>query len=126
MRRFWIGIILMVLLLCVGLWTAQAMDAVHQPISALLEQAKDAALREDWEQAGALAMSAKAQWENSWRFTAAVADHTPMDDLDSLFAQLPVYLAQRETTHFASTCAELSMLARAMGDAHSLNWWNLL
>ena len=126
MGRFWFGLVTLLVLLALGLWVATAMNAVHQPMADLLERAAEAALEEDWATAEGLAMQAKGSWERHWRLTAAVADHSPMDELDGLFAQLPVFIREREVTHFASTCAQLAQLAQAMGDAHSLSWWNLL
>ena len=49
-----------------------------------------------------------------------------MDELDGLFAELMVFLKNRESPHFEATCARLSLLARAMADGHGLQWWNLL
>lgn len=126
MKRLWIGAVTLAVLLGACLWTSYAMDAVHGPISDQLDKAADAALAEDWAQATALAAEARAEWDRSWRMTASVADHTPMDEVDGLFAQLPAYARDEEAVHFAATCAQLSRLVAAMGEAHSFNWWNLL
>lgn len=126
MRRFWIGVILLAVLLAAGLWTSRAMDRIHTPIGTLLDGAAEAAQQEDWSRAELLATQARDAWAQSRHTVAALADHTPMDELDGLFAQLPIFLRQRDTAHFAVTCAELSQLARAMGEAHAPDWWNLL
>lgn len=126
MRRLWLGVALLLLLFGIGLWAAATMDNIHQPIAALLDQAAEAALHEDWETAAALALDARGEWEDHWSMTAAVADHNPMDEIDGLFAQLPVFAREEEKADFAATCAQLSQLTQAMGNAHSLNWWNLL
>lgn len=126
MRRLWIGVALLVVLLIFGLWTAFVMDSIHQPIGTLLEQAASAALQNDWPLASELCQEAKSQWERRWFITAAVADHTPMDEIDGLFARLPILSEERETADFAATCAQLAKLTQAMGNAHSLSWWNLL
>lgn len=126
MRRFWLGIALLVIFLGLGLWAAASMDSIHQPIAALLEQAAAAALREDWEGAEALSRNARDQWEFHRPVTACVADHTPMDEIDSLFAQLPIFVKEAESADFAAACAELSQKVQAMSAAHNLSWWNLL
>lgn len=126
MQRLWIGIALLIILLGLGLWTAIAMDKIHQPIAALLNQAAEAALQEDWQDAAALALDAKGEWERHWSAIASVADHTPMDEIDGLFAQLPIFAREEEKSDFAAVCAQLARLTQAMGNAHSLNWWNLL
>lgn len=126
MKRLWVGIGLLLLLMGVGVFTAGAMKNVHTPVSQLLEQASEAALDEDWESAERLSSDAQRQWQKHWRATAAVADHEPMEEIDSLFAEITVYLRSREDVHFAASCQNLSRLVKAVGEAHTINWWNLM
>ena len=55
---------------------------------------------------------------------AQAADHQPMEDVDSLFARLPAY--GEDPTEFSACCRELARRVRAVYEAHSLTWWNLL
>ncbi|HIT33967.1 MAG TPA: DUF4363 family protein [Candidatus Faecousia intestinigallinarum] len=126
MGRLWLGIGLMAALLLGTAGIALGMDAIHQPVAAQLEQAGTAALEGDWAQADAQWQAAQRSWERHWALSASVADHSPMDDIDRLYAQLAVFAQERETVHFAATCMELSELTQAMSDAHSPDWWNLL
>lgn len=126
MKRFWIGVCLLVLLLGIGIFTQIGMHRIHDPISRSLDAAAQAALAGDFSQAQALARDAQEIWTRNWHRTAAAADHEPMDRMDTLFAALQVYARQRDTDCFAATCVQLARLARAMGDAHAFNWWNLL
>lgn len=126
MGRLWLGVMLLILLLLLGLWVSAATADIHRPLAESLRQAGEAALSGDWEAAQARAQDAYTRWERTWQLTASIADHTPMDEIDGLFAQLPVYARMREAEDFSATCAELSRRVRAMGDAHSLTWWNLL
>ena len=125
-RRFWIGVLFLALLLVIGLLSAWGMYTLHQPGERLLERAKARALAGDMEEATALADQAYRRWEKYWVLTASAADHAPMDDVDSLFAEMQVFAAEGEKTHFAATCAQLSELLRAMHSAHSFTLWNLL
>ena len=52
--------------------------------------------------------------------------HTPMEEIDALFAQVEVYAAAREEAEFAAGCAELSRRMEAMANAHGAQWWNVL
>ncbi len=126
MRRLVLGISILAVLLALSVGISLAMERIHSPVADALEQAAQAALDQDWKKAEALAKDARARWEKYWIFTAAVADHTPMDDTDGLFAELSVYLQDQEMPHFAATARHLSELARAMADSHSVNFWNLL
>ena len=126
MRRPYLGIAILLLLLAVssGIWWG--VERVHNNISQYLTQAQRAAEAEDWEKAGEYALYAKAEWERHFHFTAAFADHTPMDEMDGLFAELEVYVQNRESPHFEATCARLILLTQAMADSHSIAWWNVL
>ena len=126
MKRSMTGITILIFLLILSVLIAAAMHKIHYRISDLLEQAQQAADAEDWPGADRLARQAEAQWQQYHHFTAAFADHTPMDELDGLFAELMVFLEERESPHFASTCARLSLLAQSMADSHGLQWWNVL
>lgn len=126
MKRLWIGLSILVVLLAGCCLIHTALARIHDPIAADLEQAAEAALMEDWATARDLAQHASIRWEKFHHFTAAFADHTPMDELDGLFAQLKIYAGMRENPHFSATCTHLSFLATAIAESHRLSWWNLL
>lgn len=126
MKRLWVGAGLLLFLLVIGVFTAVSMREVHRPVSELLDQASQAALAENWAEAESLSAKAQAQWQKHWRATASVADHEPMEEIDSLFAELKIYLQSREDVHFAACCQNLSTLTMAVGEAHTINWWNLM
>ncbi len=126
MRRLIIGLSILALLLLAGAGTAIAMERIHEPIAQTLSQAAEAAQADDWTKAKTLAESAGARWEKYWLFTATVADHTPMDEIDSSFAELKIYLAEEEMPHFAATAKMLEALVEAMAGSHSPAWWNFL
>jgi hypothetical protein len=126
MKRIFLGLALLLALLGIAAVITVRMDRVYEPITNALRQAAEAAEADDWKKAAFLADQAKTRWEEQRRFTATVADHSPMDEIDGLFAELEIYLRQQEMPHFAATCRHLSMLTEAMGDNHALNLWNLL
>lgn len=126
MKRGWIGLGLLLVLLAGGLLGTWGMTACHEPMAEDLEKAAAYALLGDWNRAESLAQTARADWEACWQFTAIFADHAPMEEIDGLFAQLEVYEDVRDAVPFAAVCKELSREVQAMGDAHGLNWWNML
>jgi len=126
MGRFWLGIGLILSLLVLGLWNAAAMDQLHRPISQTLEKAASLSLSGEAEQGFALAQQAKDHWQQHWRSIASVSDHTPMDEIDGLFAQMERYAQAGDPVEFAAHCARLALRIDAVGDAHQLTWWNLL
>ena len=126
MKRGWIGAGLLAALLVSGLLVTWRMDKCHTQMAADLDRAAGYALTEDWEQAAFYAQQARNDWEKGWRFSAAFADHEPMEDIDSMLSQLRVYAAAEDRVSFAAVCAQLSRQVEAIGQAHGLTWRNLL
>ena len=126
MRRLWIGFGVLAALLALGAAVSWGMDVVHRPAARQLEQAADAALAGNWQEAQRYADGAQSRWQRYRKFTASVADHTPMDDVEGLYAQLKVYAEEKDAAHFAAICLELARLSDAMADSHSPVWWNFL
>lgn len=126
MKRLFIGILILAVLLCGSLSISIAMENIHRPIADCLEQAVQKALSQDWEAALDLVDLANARWTKYHDFTAAFADHTPMDEMDTLLEELEIYGQSRENPHFSATCANLYFIATAFAESQLLTWWNLL
>lgn len=126
MARGWFGAGILVVFLVLGVVTGIVMNDAHAPTEKLLEQAAEKTLSGDFENAVPLAMAAKSRWERQRNGTAAVADHSPMEDVDTLFAEMEVYARTEEKPHFAACCSELARRVQAMADAHAFSWWNVL
>jgi len=126
MVRGWFGLAILIAFLLLGFLTAGVMDNAHLPTEKLLAQAAEKTLAGDFDGAVALGMEAKNRWDKHWNGTATVADHSPMDDVDSLFAEMEIYAATEEKPHFAAVCQELSQRIQAVAGAHRFSWWNIL
>lgn len=126
MRRSWIGLVMLLVLLAAALLVTWAMDRIHEPIAQELEQAVDYALNGEWNKARTLAADAGAAWKKWAHFRGCFADHSPMEEVDADFARLEAYSAAGEESDFAASCAELARKVKAMGEAHGLSWWNVL
>lgn len=126
MGRLWLGLGILAVFLGLGLYVGAAADGTHQQISGVLDQAAQEALAGDLEAGVALAQQAHHRWQKNWHSTAAVADHAPMDEIDGIFNQAFAFAESGSAGDFAACCARLSGLVAAVGEAHSLSWWNLL
>lgn len=126
MKRLWIGVLILALLLAGSLAIGIGIHSVHHQIAVDFAMAAEKAATQQWDAALALTRQARSRWERYHAMTAAFADHTPMDEMDCLLAELEFYASQREQPHFSSTCGHLSTLASAMAESHLLTWWNLL
>ena len=125
-REFWVGIALLAVLLLLTGGMSFAMNTIHQPAQEQLIQAAELALAGDLPQAAELARQAGTRWERFRKMISAVADHSPMDEIDRLFAEAEVMAAAEEIDQFAACCGQLRVLVEGMADAHSAAWWNLL
>ena len=125
-KRFYLGLIILLLLLGLGMGTAFVMEAIHAPAEAALEEAARLALENRPEQAFSLAEEAYARWQAFHSVTASFADHSPMDDTDTLFQEMLVYGQTEEMPHFIACCRELGIMLEAMYDAHAFSLKNLL
>ena len=126
MRRLWIGVGFLAVILTVGIVLTVAFERVHTPVSADLRQASQSALEQDWEKATALADSARADWLQYRDLIAAVADHEPLEEMEKQLNLLPVYARLHRTADFSATCIELAAMADAMLETQQLTWWNFL
>ena len=126
MKRLWIGLILLFLMLAGGIGLTVSFNRLHQPVASQMEAAGMAALAGNWSQAEEKLLAAKKDWEKIRHFTAAVADHEPMDEMDGLFVRLQVLARMKNASDFAAECGQLASLARAMAQSQAFTWWNLL
>ncbi|MBQ7817304.1 MAG: DUF4363 family protein [Oscillospiraceae bacterium] len=126
MRRLWIGVGFLIVMLVVGIALTVLFDRIHTPLAEDLQQASQLALAEDWEKATALAQQARADWKQYREFIAAVADHEPLEKMEYLLDQLDVYAEARREADFSAVCVELAALADAMLESQSITWWNFL
>ena len=124
--QFAVGIGILLFFLLLGLFSAVAIDKACSPISGLLEQAGNVAAAGDAETAAMLLHSANLKWKSSWHKIAILADHTPMDEIDGLFAQATVWAEAKDPLGLSAGCHRLASLVEAIAEAHSLTWWNLV
>lgn len=121
-----VGLVLLGALLLTGLYTSLEMGRSHDEISRHLEDSAWYALSGDWEKARMAAAAAESGWKDHRDLSSLLADHTPMEEIDAMFARIGICSAARSGTEFALFCADLSRKVEAMGEAHRLTWQNLL
>ena len=126
MKRFWIGGALLLAILAAGLWTGKRMEKIHTDVVDRLRDCGQAAQEQRWEQAEAAVREAKERWEAGWTFSAALSDHTALEEIDGDFGELQVYLKNRDALRSAALCAKLAQMVDAVQESHRLTWRNLL
>lgn len=125
MKRLWLGVAVLAALLAAGFWAMHYADAHQDGLCRHLDEAKQAALEENWDAVRDLTVEAAALWEDSWDIWAALSDHTVLDEIDAGFARLEVYCRHGHATDYAAESGALARQIQALGDGHRLNLRNL-
>lgn len=120
------GILLLVVLLLSGLLVSWYVGRQQEEMAKILSDSSWLALSGQMENARKKADTARMQWQEKWKMLAAVADHGPMGDIDSLFEELSIYGADGDQTEFARACSQLAQKMTSLGDTQRLSWWNVL
>ena len=126
MKRMWIGIGVLLAILLVGILVTAVFARLHYPMAQSMARAGEMALAGDWDAALRLSADTQKAWERCRRFTAALADHEPIEEVECLFSQLAAWGRMRDTGSYAAVCAALSQQLQAIGDSQQLPWWSLL
>ncbi len=126
MRHLWFGAGLLALLLVISICLGSTLERTHHMPANDLEKASEAALSLDWDLASALYIRARKHWDRHRDLSAALVNHSSLDQIDSSFAQLKIYAIQHDTTSFCATCGQLAQQLRSLPQSYSFSWWNLL
>lgn len=126
MKRFWIGVGILGVILVIGIWAGNRMQRTHIPCAMDLENAAACAMAEDWQGAGSLGDRARESWQRSRKVSASIANHQIMDEIDALFEELEIYRAREETAAYCAGCIYLAERLRDLGNSFRLSWWNVL
>ena len=126
MKRLWFGVALLILLLVLGCTVTAYAARTQDAVCSRLRQAHAAAGENLWEAAADYCRQAEEIWKQQQHLLAAIADHEPMEEVEALFCQLKIYLGTEDPAAFAAACTNLEVFVRAIGEAHSISWWNIL
>ena len=121
-----LGVAILALLLVAGLLSAWYLNRQMESMASTAEDSSWLALSGQWENAREQIGVARQDWEKGWRFRAAFADHTYLEEIDGLFQELTVYSAAGERTEFARICVLLAERLEAIAFSARLSWWNVL
>lgn len=126
MNRTLIGVLLLIALPVTGIFSSLGMTRWNGEIAGQLDTAARLALEKDPESASQTLLDAQTRWQELWSANAAFTDHAPLEQIDAGFAQLRIYAQAGEAVAFAAVCAQLAQQIRAIGEAGSASWRNIL
>ena len=126
MNRIYVGACILMLLFAVCCISSYYLPQINLEISGQLEQAVQAVQDENWPQAVNFANQAALTWQRTHDLSTIAADHAPIDEIDTLFAELALYAQLEEQAQFAAISLQLSRLTAALGQSQVFSLWNLL
>ena len=119
------GVAILLALLVLGIFSGIWVNQASQQVVSCLAQAEESVRNGNPSEALVFSQQAQILWDSIWNRVAVVADHTSMDEIDGLFAQM-AYYAQADVSLFGAGCARVRELVSAVSDGHQFTWWNLL
>lgn len=126
MKRLWIGVGILLVLLAMGVTLLCISNHFYQDFSRELQSAQELALAGNWTVAGEKADNAQTLWLQYRRLWASFSDHEPVEELETLLSQLEIYEKRRLEVDFAAVCQGIVHLAEAIDESHNLRWWSIL
>ncbi len=126
MKRLWIGVGILLAILAMGLVLLAISHDFYKDLSQDLESAGELAMAGNWASAEAKGDAARQLWNQYRRLWASFSDHEPVEEMETLFAQLEIYQARKLEVDFAAACQRLIHLAEAIEESHNLRWWSIL
>lgn len=125
MKRIWFGAGLLALLLFLSIGCSNITEQTYLPPAEQLTRSAQLALEGNWNGARNDSEAARRSWERNRLLAAVLSEHSALDQIDSLFAQIQVFAATQEPNAYSSACMCLARLLEALGKSHSLNLHNL-
>lgn len=120
MGRFKIGLGLLAVLLALSIGAQLAMGALEKPLLQSLSNAMEQSEQENFAAAGEEIARAQTQWQRTRDFSAVLADHQYLEDIDAQLEMLKIWAQAQEKTDFQTLCADTALRIRAVADAHKL------
>ena len=125
MKRSWLGLGLLLLLLVLSVATTAVMTRIHAEMALDLRQSSECALLGDWDNVQLFLKRANRSWEKWAHLRACFADHGETEDIDAALASLEIWQQTKDSAAYRAACAALTRQVEAVGEAHELTWWNV-
>lgn len=125
MKRSWIGLGLLVVLLVISLAVTGFMTRIHEEMALDLRQSAECALLGDWDNVQLFLRRTNRSWETWGHLRACFADHGETEKIDAALASVEIWRQSKDAVAYRAACAALIKQVEAMGEAHKLTWWNV-
>ena len=126
MRRFWVAAGILLALLVAALGNAWYVEKFTGGLAQQLEQARELAAEENWEQARKLSQQVLKDWEDHQFYLHVFMRHSDTDQIFRTFQALEEYLKLEEPDQYTAANADLVTQLELLGEMEQLSWMNIL
>ena len=126
MKVVYIPVGLLAVILAFSLWTGRYVELRTEEWTAILEQAEDAAQREQWAEAEAILDSAYKNWDSSQTFFHTIMKHEELDDAESLFTGALAACRERDNEDFHILLSQLAKQLELLAETQAISIKNVL
>lgn len=126
MKRLWIAVALLALLLALSLFHAYQINALTERLVERLEQAQSQAQVGQWSHARALTSQTYRDWQNSHFYLHTTARHADTDEILCAFRSVLQYLALEEMDQYAAANADLITKIHLLAEMEQASLTNVL
>ncbi|MCD8189283.1 MAG: DUF4363 family protein [Clostridiales bacterium] len=126
MKRLWIALGVLALLLAGSLWNTARVTRVSDSLTAALNQAEAAVAEDDWDTAEELTQQALEQWTAAEPWLAFVLCHENTDEVTTGFQEVLGFLQYRSAPEYDSANGALVAQVEHLAEIEVLNWQNVL
>ena len=125
MKYFWIPAAVLCVLLGLSLWNARELSARSEQWLATLEQASDAARREDTDAVFTRLEQVRRSWESCRDWLHIVTAHDELESVDTLLAQAQSFAREGEHCELCATLAALAAQLSVVEEMQQLDARNV-
>lgn len=126
MKRFWIGISILALLLVSSVGVIVCLDRTMSQITDDLRLAQSAAASGDLEAAQKAVAAARQRWEHNRPLAACLANHGPLELVNQGFQELEVWARAGDSAQYEALCCILGQQIEALVQEVTPYYYNIL
>lgn len=126
MRRFWISLTLLCIMLGAALVNANYLQNFTDSLTSRLKAAEEMAERGVWEQADTITRQCLEDWEHRRAYLHIIACHDDTDRVLTAFRSVLQYLGLEEMDEYAAANLELITHIELLAEVEQPDWLNIL
>lgn len=126
MKRLWLSGAFLAVTLGLSFYNANRVETITSSIVALLNQAEEAALTEDWDTVEHLTTAAKEEWDAAEGYFSVVLVYAYVDEVSTGFEEVMGFLQYHDGPEYDSANGTLVAKVEHLSETEAVNLKNIL